>query len=109
MAKKNQLSDHEKIVFAHHYLEQNNQAEGTKLLSSINPSYFHSQFHKDVARALLCHATHKNTQDPKHGKESEFYLVVFKLTRHIVSHKIHFTGSGHFYQLKDELFKDFTL
>lgn len=105
--RKNDLSDHEKVVFAYHYFEQNNHDEAVKLLSSVSGHYYESGLHKDISRALLCHATYASTQNPAHGKESEFYLVVYRLVRHITHNKIHFTNSGHFYLLKDYLFKDF--
>lgn len=107
--RKNIITDRERVVFGYHYFEQNNQDEAVKILSEVTPGYYQSQFHKDISRALLCHATIKSTNDPKLGKESEFYLVVYRLTKHVTSRKLTFNQSGHFYQLKDELFKDFGL
>jgi hypothetical protein len=108
-SRKNNLSDHDKIVFAHHYFESGNHDEAIKLLSSVSSGYYISGFHKDIARALLCQSTYKLTLDPDLGKESEFYLVVYNLTIHIVSNKINFVGSGHFYQLRDELFRGWVM
>jgi hypothetical protein len=105
---KNRLSDHERIVFAYHYFEQGTPDKAKELLSQVNSLYYQSQFHKEIARALLCHATYAHTQDPILGKESEFYLVVYRLTKLITEKKLHFIGSGHFYQLRDELFKGLT-
>lgn len=109
--KKKQLShkltDHEKVVFAYHYFEQNNVGEAIKAIQDVSQGYWTGQFHKDISRALLCHATYQTTQNPALGKESEFYVVVYRLVKYITSNKIHFNGSGHFYQLKDELYKDF--
>lgn len=107
MRKKN-ITDYEKIVFAYHYFEQGNPESAKELLGTVHQLYYQSQFHKDIGRALLCHATFKTTNDPMTGKESEFYLIVYRLTKQITESKMHFTGSGHFYQLRDELFKGFT-
>lgn len=102
---KRSLTDHEKIVYGYHAFEEGDPAEAIRLLSSVSQAYFMNGFHKDISRALLCQITFKTTNHPDHGKESEFYLVIYRLTKHIVSNKIHFNGSGHFFQLKDELFK----
>lgn len=104
--RKNSLTDKERVVYAYHYFERNNESEAKKLLSEISKHYYDSTFHKDISRALLCHLTYPTTQNPVHGKESEFYLVVYRLTKFIVENKIHFNGSGYFVQLRDELFKD---
>lgn len=103
--KHNQLTSRDKVIFAYHYLVQSNFEETIKTLNMIDSAYWVTQFHKDIARALLCVSTYASTQDPGLGKESEFYLVVYRLTKMIIDNKLHFTGSGHFYQLKDELFK----
>lgn len=104
-SKSNQLTNRDKVVFGYHYFEQNNPEEAIHTLNIVESAYWITQFHKDISRALLCGATFNTTQDPSMGKESEFYIVVYRLTKHIVTNKIHFTGSGHFYQLRDELFK----
>jgi hypothetical protein len=105
---KNRITDYERIVFAYHYFEQNNPDEAKELLSKVHTLYYQSQLHKDISRALLAHATYASTQDPGLGKESEFYLIVYRLTKIITENKLHFTGSGNFYQLRDELFKGLT-
>lgn len=104
--KLNKLTDRERIVYGYHYFEGGNHQEATSILGQVNQAYWTGQFHKDIARALLCQATYATTQHPGHGKESEFYVVVYRLTRHVTSNKIHFNGSGNLYLLKDELFKD---
>lgn len=105
--KKNDLTDHEKVVFAYHAFDQGNDEQAISLLKSVSQSYYLTQLHKDISRALLCQATYKNTLDPVMGKQSEFYLVIFYLVKIITSRKLMFQTSGYFYQLKDELFKDF--
>lgn len=103
--KKNILTDKEKIVFAYHAMEVSNLDEMFKLLTSVSPGYYQTQFHKDISRALLCQSVFKSTQDFNLGKESEFYLIIYRLTKAVTEGKFNFVGSGHFYQLKDELFK----
>lgn len=105
--KKNDLTDRDKVVFAYHSFEQGNDGEAISLLKNVSQSYYLTQLHKDISRALLCQATYKNTNDPSMGKQSEFYLVIFYLVKLITSRKLNFQTSGYFYQLKDELFKDF--
>lgn len=99
------LTDHQRVVFGFHYLEDGNVEEALSTLGQVNQSYWTGQFHKDIARALLCHLTYPNTGNPQHGEESEFYLVVYKLTKLIIEGNIHFNGSGNIRLLKDELFK----
>jgi hypothetical protein len=105
--KNNDLSDKEKLVFSYHYFDLGNEEAAIKLLCTVGQVYYMNQFHKDISRALLCQATYKTTQDYNLGKESEFYIIVYKLVVIITSKKLVFTGSGHFYQLKDELFQGF--
>lgn len=107
--KKFKITDRERIVLAYHAYEQQNPEEATKLLASIDQGYYLMQFHKDIARALLCWATRKETQNEALAKESEFYLVVYRLTKHVVANRANFPKSGHFLELKDTLFKDFQL
>lgn len=102
------LSDYEKIVYAYHNFQSNNSEEALKLLNLISPWYYQNQFHKDISRALLCASVAKTTNDLLMSKESEFYIVIYRLTMYITEHKIHFNGSGNFYQLKYELFKGLT-
>jgi hypothetical protein len=101
------LTNKEKLVCAHHHFTNHQHYEATKLLSSVDRHYLEQDLHKDVSRALLCHCTYAKTQDPGIGKESEFYLIVYYLVRHISETKIHFKNSGYFYMLKEELFKGF--
>lgn len=103
--KHNQLSNRDKIIFAYHYFDQNDVNSAVNTLNTVDGAYWITHFHKDISRALLCIPTYQSTQDPSIGKESEFYLIIYRLTKRITDGKIHFTGSGHFYQLKDELFK----
>lgn len=104
--KNGKLTDRERVVYAYHYFERGNSSEALATLCQVNQSYWTGQFHKDISRALLCQATYATTQHPGHGKESEFYVVVYRLTKYVTSNKIHFDGSGNLYLLKDELFKD---
>lgn len=106
-SNNNDLSNKEKLVFAYHYFDQGNDEAAIKLLCTVGQAYYVTQFHKDISRALLCQATYKTTQDYNIGKESEFYIIVYRLVVTITSKKLVFTGSGHYYQLKDELFKGF--
>jgi hypothetical protein len=108
MKNKNKMSDRDRVVYAHHYFQNGNTDGAMKLLGDVHSLYYQSQMYKDISRALLCHATYKTTNDPGLGKESEFYLIIYYLTRHITENKLHFTGSGHFYQMRDELFKGFS-
>ncbi len=102
----NKISDREKIVVSYHIIEQGRTLEAIDLLSSISQDYFLIQFHKDIARALLCWATRGIAQDLKLAKESEFYLIVYRLTKFITENKLTFKNGGYFYELITELFKD---
>lgn len=101
------LSNRDKLVYAHHHFQSHQHYEATKLLASVDRHYLEQDLHKDIARALLCHCTYPKTQDPLIGKESEFYLIVYYLVKHISETKIHFKNSGYFYLIKEELFKGF--
>lgn len=103
------LSDKDKLVYAYHAFEKNDNEQAFKLLNAISQSYYLTQFYKDLSRALLCHSVAKLTNDPDQGKESEFYLIVYRLTKRIVATNIIFKGSGYFHILKEELFKGFNL
>ncbi len=105
--KTNQITDKEKIVYAYHYFESGNDFDAKKLLNSVSGPYYDGGLFKDISRALLCQTTVRTTGNADHGKESEFYLVVYRLTKHIIDNKLNFTKSSHFYLLKDQLFKDF--
>lgn len=107
--KRGHLSDKDKIVLAYHLIEESKEKDALKLLGSINQSYYLTYIHKDVSRALLCYLIFKTTQQENLRKESEFYLVLYKLTKHILRNNLVFNKSGFFYTLKDELFKDFEL
>lgn len=106
---KSKMTDKEKLVYGYHYFQDQNTEDAIDLLSSIDRQYFITGLHKDVSRALLCQLTYKTTQNSDHGKEAEFYLIVYNLTKIITSGNMTFNNSGHFFVLKDELFKDFQL
>jgi hypothetical protein len=106
--KKNQLSDHGKIVYGYHLLRERKVIEAKKVLASVSVHYYSVDIHKDIARALLCWATYMQNQDPNLGKESEFYTVMAKLTRMVVTENLLFTNSGYFHELSVTLFKGFT-
>jgi hypothetical protein len=105
--KKNQLTDYGKIVYGYHLLRERRVLDAQKLLGSVSTSYYTMDLHKDIARALLCWATYQNTQDESLRKESEFYIVVYKLTKMITTEGLLFTNSGFFHDLKNGLFKGF--
>lgn len=107
--KKYGLTDRDKIVFAYHFFEDKKYDEAKKLLGEISGGYFTTGFYKDIARALLCWATMKYNNDSKCQKESEFYVVVYRLTRKVIGEKLIFKNSGYFTDLKNELFKDFNI
>src|SRR5579864_7044626 len=92
--RKNRLPDREKIVLAYHVFCHNDFKEGQNILGSVDQGYYLIQFHKDIARSLLCWATLKSIHDADKAesmrKESEFYLVVYKLTKIIVANKLNF-------------------
>lgn len=105
--KKNQLSDHGKIVCGYHLLSQDNFEEGIKVLGSVSTHYYTTELYKDLSRALLCWSTCQNSGNEDHRKESEFYLVVYRLTKMVVGHNLLFTNSGFFHDLINGLFKGF--
>lgn len=111
--KKNRLPDREKIVLAYHAFEHDDPKEGQNLLASVDQGYYVVQFHKDISRALLCWSTFKSIQDATQSenmrKESEFYLIVYRLTKIIVGNRLNFPKSGNFTELTSTLFRDFAL
>ena len=106
-AKKNQLTDHGKIVYGYHLLNQRKIEEGKKILGTVSTHYYTTELYKDLSRALLCWSTYQNTKDENHRKESEFYLVVYRLTKIVIGQNLLFTNSGFFHDLKNGLFKGF--
>ncbi len=111
--KKNRLPDREKVILAYHAFKHGDIKEGQDLLTSVDAHYYLIQFHKDISRALLCWATLKSVYDDKQSenlrKESEFYLIVYNVTKTIVSKKLNFPKSGNFIELTSTLFLDFSL
>lgn len=103
------MTDHMKIVYAYHSFEENDPAEAFKLLDSVTQTYYVVQFHKDIARALLCHQIGKTHPDEAIKKEAEFYILVYRLTKKIVTSGLRFDRCQYFYDLRSELFKDFQL
>lgn len=106
--KKFRLPDREKIIMAYHLFESNKGSDAIELLSSVDSHYYLIQFHRDIARALLCWAV-RHTGNPNLAKESEFYLIVYRMTKFIVGNKLNFPKSGNFTELLDTLFKDCAL
>lgn len=102
----NKIPDREKIVVAYHTIEQGRTAEAIGILSSVSQDYYLIQFHKDIARALLCWATRGAAQDFRLAKESEFYLIVYRLMKFITENQLTFDKGGYFYELMIGLFKD---
>lgn len=110
--KRNRIPDREKIILAYHAFRHNNPKEAQNMLASVDQGYYMIQFHKDIARALLCWATSKGQEYEKvedHRKESEFYIIVYNLTKIIVHNKYNFPKSGNFMELVGTLFRDFSL
>ncbi len=107
--KTNKLSNKEKVVFAYHCVQNEEIDKAIKLLTSVDQNYYIVEFHKDISRALLCHATCKNTDSIELYRESEFYLVVYRLVKFITESKVLFSKSGYFSELRDTLFKGFPL
>ncbi len=105
--KKNQLTDHGKVVYGYHLLRERKVDEAKKILASVSVHYYSVDIHKDLARALLCWATYMNNGIEELRKESEFYTLVAKLTRMVTSENLLFTNSGYFHDLKNTLFKGF--
>lgn len=105
--KKNQLTDHGKIVYGYHLLRERKVEEAKKILASVSVHYYSVEIFKDLSRALLCWVTYMNTNDESLRKESEFYTVMSMLTRIVVTENLIFTNSGYFHDLKNGLFKGF--
>lgn len=105
--KKNQLTDHGKIVYAYHLIQEEKIEEARKVLSSVSVQYYTTEMYRDLSRALLCWATYKNNSDLNLYRESEFFLVVSKLTKAVISKNLIFQNSGYFHDLKNGLFKGF--
>lgn len=107
--KKFKLPDREKVIAAYHLFESAQDEEAMELLSTVDQHYYLFQFHRDISRALLCWAIRASTQRLDHQKESEFYLIVYRLTKLITNRKLNFPKSGNFAELLDTLFKDCAL
>jgi hypothetical protein len=104
--KKNQLSDKEKIVYGYHFIEDRNIDQAKSLLSSVSQHYYMAGIYKDLTRALVCYLAYKYSSNPVHSQESEFYLVVYKLTQRIYWDQIKFHHSGYFEDLRLSIFVD---
>lgn len=107
--KAKTLNNREKVVHAYHLFNDKKDSEAVSILVSIPQSYYLIDLHKDIARALLCWATHKTSNSMDHYKESEFYVVIYRMTKHICVNKLMFKNSGYFSELKLNLFKDFDI
>lgn len=107
LGKRSSFTDKEKLVYGYHYLDQGRLDDAKKLLGQISSGYMATTLYKDLSRALLCWATYKHTGNESHRKESEFYLVVYRLTKLVLKDNVMFKNSGHFHDLKETLFKDF--
>lgn len=107
MRKRTNLTDKEKLVLGYHLLENNKEDEAKKILGQVSSGYMATTFHKDISRALLCWSVCKKTENEEHRKESEFYLIIYRLTKRVSSTNLMFKNSGHFVDLKDTLFKGF--
>lgn len=105
--KHQKLSDKEKIIYSYHLLSDCFVDDAIDLLKLVSKDYYEKDLHKDISRALLCYATKASSQNIQHGKESEFYLVVYRLVKMISEQKLYFKNSEYFVMLKDQLFKDF--
>lgn len=107
-SRKN-LSDKDKIVYGYHLLESGDVAEAKRVLGSVTQTYFMVNLYRDISRALLCWITYKSTNSLQHYKEAEFYLVIYKLTKKVVSENLMFKNSTQFDELLNVLFKDFSI
>jgi hypothetical protein len=103
--RKGGLTDHERIVFAYHLFENGDDPGAKKLLGEVSCGYFTTIFYKEVARALLCWSISKGTNLHDLGKESEFYVVIYRLYKKIIREELVFKNSGYFTEMKDGLFK----
>lgn len=104
--KAKQLSDRDRICFAWHYISEGELDRAIKIMAPIQDYYWATQIHKDIGRALLCHEAYKSTRDSNMGKESEFYIVIYRLTKYISDTKVQFKNASQFWLLRDQLFKD---
>lgn len=102
-----ELTDREKLIYGYHLLEDKDEIGAAKLFGSLSPGYMATNFYKDLSRALLCWATLQTTNNEDMRKESEFYLIVYRLARKINHEGLVFRNSGYFNELKDTLFKGF--
>lgn len=103
------LSDHDKIVYAYHLLQDSDSERASKLLTSVSKTYLKSGLHIDISRALLCHLINQRSPDALIGKESEFYLVIYGITLHVAQNSVEAGWATPFRELKERLFKDMNL
>jgi hypothetical protein len=104
-----ELTDRDKIVYAYHLLESGDEMGASKMFGTLSPGYMATNFYKDLARALLCWATHKNTNNEDHRKESEFYMIVYRIAKRVNVEGLVFNNSGYFTEMKDTFFRGFNL
>lgn len=103
-----ELSDREKLIYGYHLLEDKDEMGAAKLFGSLSPGYMVTTFYKDLSRALLCWATLQSHNNEDMRKESEFYLIVYRLTKKVAAEGLVFKNSGYFMELKDTLFKGYS-
>lgn len=107
--KEPDMSDKDRIIYAYHAFQEGNGDKGRSLLNSVSTTYYITKFHKDISRALLARLIYPKTKDEFLQKEAEFYIVVYRLAKKIVGENISFQKAQYFHELRNELFKGFTL
>lgn len=105
--RKGSLTDHERVVFAYHLFENGDNDGAKKLLGEVSSGYFTTTFYRELSRALLCYSVSKGTDNHALGKESEFYVVAYRLYKKVIREELVFKNSGYFVEMKDGLFKGF--
>lgn len=107
--KGKSLTDRERIVYGYHFISNEDYENGYKLLGQVTQEYFEVGLFKDLSRALLCHTVGEMFADVSMQREAEFYLVIYRLTRMILTLRPEAIWTIQFFQLKETLFKGFDL
>lgn len=103
------LTDKGRIVFAYHAFQSGNANEGVKLLSEVSQDYYMSGLYQDLARACLFWSLYVNSRGvngDQYYKESEYYLIVYRLVKFVIQGGLCFNKSGYFHDIDLKIFKD---
>lgn len=101
-----ELTDKGRIVFAYHAFQSGNSTEAVKLLTEVSQDYYMSGLYQDLARACLFWSLYVNNKQDSFYKESEYYIIIYRLVKFVVHGGLCFNKSGYFHDIELKIFKD---